>query len=106
MSPLDHAVGHHRRYARSDLEALFHTADLSKGRITPWGWPFGRLYDRWIQVPALTVRSEQTRSHLARLGRSRWMHRFWHLLFAVDARLASFAGERGSGWVAVVRKPR
>lgn len=106
LDAFDRAVGHHRRYDRASLRAGIEAADLSLLRLEPWGWPFGRLYDRWMQRPALRApRGTRRRRAMGWLGRSRPVHRAWRWLFGLDEGLAGLAGERGSGWRALAERP-
>lgn len=100
--PADRAAGHRRRYDRAGLAALLAGAGLGVERLAGWGFPFGRLYDRWVQRPALAARGGRGGALLARAGHWRPLDGAWRALFAVDERLP--AGERGSGWLAVARK--
>jgi len=104
FGPGDRRAGHRRRYDRDGLTSLLRGAGLEPSYVRGWGFPFGRLYDRWVQRPALASRGPWTRSALAALGGSRAAHWLWSRLFALDAHVRP--GERGSGWLAVARKPR
>jgi SAM-dependent methyltransferase len=111
MGAADRAAGHARRYDRAMLVALIEDAGLRVELLRGWGFPFGRLYDRWVQRPALAARglgggpAGPLAGGIARLGRARWMIALWRGLFVVDERLAGVgaghAGSWGSGWVAV-----
>jgi len=103
MGPIDHLAGHVRRYDRVPLARRVTDAGLTVTTLAGWGFPFGRLYDRWVQRPALLRRPGRARRAIGWLGRRRWVVAAWHAMFAVDARLP--AGERGSGWLLVARKP-
>ena len=123
-------------------------AGLGVERLTGWGFPFGRLYDAFVQRPALAVLRRRAgepsnlqpgaqsdgqsdgqsggglrrksrasmRAQIAwavrRLARLRAIDIVWQALFAIDARVAASAGQRGrreargSGWDAVGRKAR
>jgi len=105
---LDRDVGHMRRYEAGSLEASMARAGLDVERLTAWGVPFGRLYDRAVQRPALRSRG-RARGVAARLGRSPAIDRIWRGLFAVDARLEGLVARvpwlraRASGLLAVGR---
>ena len=105
LDAFDRAFGHHRRYDRASLRAGIEAAGLTLLRLEPWGWPFGRLYDRWVQRPALQAPQGARRLAMGWLGRWRPVHRAWRLLFGLDERLAGLAGERGSGWLALAERP-
>ncbi|MEO8082757.1 MAG: glycosyltransferase [Ardenticatenales bacterium] len=51
----DRAAGHVRRYEAATLERLLSGAGFAVERLAPWGFPFGRGYDRWVQGPGLAV---------------------------------------------------
>ncbi|MBK6767636.1 MAG: glycosyltransferase [Ardenticatenales bacterium] len=144
----DRAAGHRRRYDAAALERLLGDAGLGVERLTGWGFPFGRLYDAFVQRPALAVLRRRAgepsnlqpgaqsdgqsdgqsggglrrksrasmRAQIAwavrRLARLRAIDIVWQALFAIDARVAASAGQRGrreargSGWDAVGRKAR
>lgn len=109
MSAADRAAGHVRRYDRAGLAGLIENAGLHVVQLRGWGFPFGRLYDRWVQRPALAARGRRgggaLGSGIAWLGRAQGVVALWWRLFALDERLAAIRGvsekEWGSGWVAV-----
>lgn len=105
MGSSDRSVGHHRRYDRAMLRALLEGAGLEIDSIRAWGWPFGRVYDRSVQGPALRARVGRWAPILARLGRGGVLAAVWRWLFAIDEVLAPLAGEGGSGWLALGRRP-
>jgi len=101
--PPDRAAGHRRRYDRAGLSGLLAGAGLRIESLRSWGFPFGRLYDRWVQRPALAARGTSQGRWWTRLARNRWIRGFWLALFALDERMV--AGDHGSGWIAVARRP-
>jgi SAM-dependent methyltransferase len=105
LGPLDRAVGHVRRYDRTDLQALLAAAHIPIRDLRPWGFPFGRLYDRWVQSPALSTSSPRARRLWARLGRSAPIDRCFRLLFALDLPLSRLAPASGSGWLVLGHAP-
>ncbi len=116
MGAGDYAAGHVRRYDRAMLGALIEGAGLRVELLRGWGFPFGRVYDRWVQRPALEIQRRRGNGDavavvaggIGRLGRAAWMVALWRGLFAMDEGVARVgagpAGEHGSGWVAVGRK--
>ena len=106
LGPVDRAVGHERRYDEACLRSLLADAGLAVVSLRPWGFPFGRLYDRWVQGPALTTASPAGRRFWARLGRSAAIDRCFRLLFTLDLPLSRLAPESGSGWLALAIAPR
>ena len=131
LGAADVAVGHVRRYEYDRLAALLQGAGLDLITLRPWGFPFGRIYDRWIQRPALAWLGERTAIGQARrpqslglpglwglwmvwLGKLASADPFWRFLFEVDEVVArTLVAKRpslarrpwGSGWLAVARKP-
>ncbi len=104
FGPGDAAAGHARRYDRPALLRLAAHAGLAVETARGWGFPFGRLYDRWVQRPALATRGAAARRRLARLGRWRWLAGPWRLAFSIDEVVPQ--GCHGSGWLLVARKRR
>lgn len=109
----DRAAGHRRRYDAASLDRLLAEAGLCRERLAGWGFPFGRVYDRLVQRPALALAGRRARRP-ARWIRAAagwgWLDAVWRGLFAVDGRLAAWAGRRGrplpgSGLDAVARRP-
>lgn len=102
MGALDRAIGHWRRYDRRGVSDLLVGAGLQVERLRGWGWPFGRLYDRLVQRPALAAGGGGLGRGLAWLGRQSAAAAIWRHAFGLDWRWD--AGEQGSGWLAVGRK--
>lgn len=104
---LDRAVGHVRRYDRSGIERVLRDAGFSVDRSIGLGVPFGRLYDRIAQRPALTtaLRVPRTVSLLSRLARSEVLSAIPRALFALDSRFEGSIASLGrmdwmaSGWM-------
>lgn len=105
LGRLDRAVGHERRYDGAGLRSLLAAAGIVVQDLQPWGFPFGRLYDRWVQGPALTAANPRARRLWARLGRSAVIDRCVRLLFALDQPLSRLAPEAGSGWLVLGHAP-
>ena len=103
LGPTDHAVGHVRRYDRGDLARPVTKAGFELEILRGWGFPFGRIYDRLVLRPAVGARGSEAGRWLGWLGQRPLVRRAWGLLFAADERLP--AGSRGSGWLAVARRP-
>lgn len=103
FGPPDMAAGHRRRYGAADLERLMAAAGLHTRALRTYGFPFGRLYDRIVQRPAMSARRSRLSGLVAWLGRNRFLDRLWRALFGLDDRLPT-AGE-GSGWMVVARRP-
>jgi len=99
----DAAVGHHRRYDRADLVALVRGAALDLAVVRGWGFPIGRAYDRLILRPALENRYGSPASGPGVRALRGWLTRAFAGLFALEERVP--AGDLGSGWLAVARKP-
>jgi SAM-dependent methyltransferase len=99
--PLDRAVGHRRRYAKHDLRRLLAEAGMACEQLAGWGFPIGRLYDRWIQRPGLLAPGA-LRSSAAAVASGRWLHRVGGWVFAVDDLFPQ--GSNAAGWIAVARK--
>jgi glycosyltransferase involved in cell wall biosynthesis/SAM-dependent methyltransferase len=106
MGRSDRAAGHHRRYSHAALWSLLDGAGLETRSIRAWGWPFGRIYDRSVQGPALRAQGGPWSPIWARLGKNGVLAAVWRRLFAIDEVLAPWAGESGSGWLALCRKPQ
>lgn len=113
FGPADRAAGHRRRYDAAGVERLLHAGGLDVERLTASGWPFGRIYERCVQRPALALsrdRAGVVATLVRRAGRWRWVDRVWRGLFALDARVAARRGRGrwpvGSGWEAVGRRRR
>ena len=103
LGPVDRAIGHHRRYDEAGLRSLLAGAGFDITLLRPWGFPFGRLYDRWVQEPILMDSAPARRRLWARLGRAAVVDRFFRLLFNLDRPLSRLAPESGSGWMASAR---
>lgn len=99
---LDRAVGHWRRYDRARLRGVLQGAGFGVETLYGWGWPFGRIYDWVVQRPALAA-GPRGRRVLGGLGGLAPVSVVWRALFAIDDTVA--AGDRGSGLLAVARKP-
>ncbi len=99
---LDRAVGHLRRYDRARLRGVLEGAGFGVETLYGWGWPFGRIYDSVVQRPALAA-GPRGRRVLEGMGDLAPVSVVWRALFAIDDRVA--AGDRGSGLLAVARKP-
>jgi hypothetical protein len=67
-----------------------------------WGFPFGRVYDRLVQRPVLAA-GPGLRAVATAASRRPAVSRAWLALFALDEHLR--AGDRGSGWLIVGRRP-
>ncbi len=102
LGPVDRAAGHWRRYDGAALVELLTGAGLHVEELTGWGWPFGRIYDRMVQRPALAARGSTLGGWLSWAGRRPAMVAVWRWLFDLESHWD--AGERGSGWLAVGRK--
>lgn len=103
LGTVDRAIGHHRRYDEAGLRSLLAGAGFDITLLRSWGFPFGRLYDRWVQGPALMDSAPARRRLWSRLGRSALVDRFFRLLFNLDLPLSRLAPESGSGWMASAR---
>lgn len=103
LSALDRQVGHRRRYDAAALSGLAAAADLRVERLQPWGFPFGRVYDRWVQAPALRRQAPAARRLLARLARLGPVDRLWQTLFRLDLSLGSLAPRAAGGWLVLGR---
>ncbi len=103
LSALDRQVGHRRRYDAAALRALAVAAELPVQRLQPWGFPFGRIYDRWVQRPALRRQAPAARRLWVRLARLGPVDRFWQALFRLDLSLASLAPRAAGGWLVLGR---
>jgi SAM-dependent methyltransferase len=99
---IDRMVGHVRRYDRSGVLRLLGEGDFVPCVLRGWGFPFGRLYDRFAQRPALRARQSGAAPLVWWLARSRAIHALWRALFSVDERID--AGGQGSGWLIVARR--
>lgn len=100
--PLDRAAGHQRRYDRARLRKVLEGPGLSVELLRGWGFPFGRVYDRCFQRPAL-LRQHRPSGRLFRaLARRAWVHRLWWSLFDLDEQVE--AGDRGAGLIALARR--
>lgn len=118
----DRAAGHERRYDAPRLERLLGDAGFEVERLAPWGFPFGRLYDRWVQGPGLAVMrraaggggdvgvgiaSQPAARHAERrfartlraMADWRAVDGAWRWLFALDERVARRLEARGRRWV-------
>ncbi len=104
LDDFDRAVGHHRRYGREMLRDRIESAGFESRRLEAWGWPFGRLYDRLVQRPALRLPDGSRRRMVGRVGALGAVHGIWRRLFAIDERLSGRAGERGSGWLVLAER--
>jgi hypothetical protein len=84
---LDRWAGHTRRYDLADLEALVRGAGFCVLRLHHWGFPFGLLYERWVQRPVLAwqARAGAASAAALRLGRAALVNRALGALFALDA---------------------
>jgi 2-polyprenyl-3-methyl-5-hydroxy-6-metoxy-1,4-benzoquinol methylase len=102
FSQTDAAAGHVRRYDRAGLAHLLAAAGLVAITVRGWGWPFGRLYDRVCQRPALRARSTPLRGPVSCVGRVAPVAVLWRALFAVDDRFD--AGDHGSGLLAEAQR--
>ncbi len=102
LGPGDLAAGHVRRYDRAGLARLAGAAGLRLVTLRGWGFPFGRIYDRWVQRPALAARRRAARRLLAHLARAQMVAGLWRRAFDADERVP--AGRLGSGWLLVARK--
>lgn len=49
----DDWAGHVRRYTESELRARFEAQGFQVQRLFRWGFPFVRLYHRWVYLPML-----------------------------------------------------
>lgn len=98
MNAFDRRIGHRRRYSRRQLAGTLMAAGLTVESINGWGWPVGRLYDRFVQRPALGSRRLRQRFEAARS--LRWSP--IQAMFAFEGRWDS--RDAGSGLVAVCRK--
>ena len=76
-----------RRYDLADLGALVRGAGFHILRLHHWGFPFGLLYERWVQRPVLARQAHRGAASAAalRLGRSALVNRVLGALFAIDA---------------------
>lgn len=101
---LDRAAGHQRRYDRARLRKVLEGSGLSVELLRGWGFPSGRVYDRWIQRPALLGQHLPSGSLVRWLARRGWVDRFWQALFDLDERVE--AGDRGAGLIALARRTR
>ena len=106
FGPSDRAAGHERRYNASGLRSLLVDTGFQAVDLQPWGFPFGRLYDRWVQGPALATTAPAKRRLWARLGGHAGVDRLFRLLFALDLPLSRLAPEAGSGWLALAARPQ
>ena len=102
FSALDREADHKRRYSKTALEALIIESGFESHRIAGWGWPFGRLYDRWIMRPAHGMKESVLKRPLKRMGQAKLMHRLWETLFDLCTRFEQ--GEKSSGWMAIAQK--
>jgi SAM-dependent methyltransferase len=50
---LDRWAGHARRYEPAQLAARLAAGGFAVERLVRWGFPFGWLYERWVQRPVL-----------------------------------------------------
>lgn len=99
---VDRRAGHVRRYDKAALGRLITATGLTIEVLRGWGFPFGRLYDRWVQRPALAARGARSRAALRRIGAAHGVAGLWWRLFDLDEHIP--AGSRGSGWLLVARK--
>lgn len=99
----DRAADHLRRYDRADVAGLLTAADLRIVTLRGWGFPFGRVYDRLVLAPAQAARGRPSGQRLARIGRWPLVSAVWRALFTLDERVP--ADGRGSGWLALARRP-
>jgi len=69
-----------------------------------WGFPFGLLYERWVQRPVLARQAYRGAASAAalRLGRAGLVHRALGALFALDAACDKLPW--GPGLVLVARR--
>lgn len=119
----DRWAGHHRRYDRADLVSRVAAAGLEVERAAYWGFPFMRLYQRFVQRPAIRATSCRGAGsrHAGRvlqaggafpaavdtalgLGRSGPVVATLGALFRLDR--IDERSRRGAGLILVARKPR
>jgi SAM-dependent methyltransferase len=101
---LDRWAGHARRYDLADLGTLVRGAGFCILRLHHWGFPFGLLYERWVQRPVLARHARRGVASAAalRLGRAALVNRGLGTLFAVDAACDTLPW--GPGLVLVARR--
>jgi 2-polyprenyl-3-methyl-5-hydroxy-6-metoxy-1,4-benzoquinol methylase len=99
---------HRRRYARSELTALFEDASMSVTKARFWGFPIVLVYDTLVILPMnkrrarRAVQDDAALRSVARAGRSRMLVRLVRAIFSLD-RLFSFI-PFGPGLLLVARK--
>lgn len=103
FGPWDVAVGHFRRYERSQLAAVMTAAGLEEVEIEPWGFPLG-LLSEWVRhrlAPDHEGLDDQERT--LKSGRLLQPSQVQSGVFRAAAKLVSplqRATDRGIGWVA------
>lgn len=99
LTDIDRRAGHRRRYGGAQLTGRARAAGLVVLSLLPWGFPFGRIYDRLVQGPALRAQAPAARRLWAGLAGLRVVDAFWRVLFRLDLGLGRLAPEEGSGWL-------
>lgn len=103
LTDIDRRAGHRRRYGGAELVGRARAAGLAVDTLLPWGFPFGRFYDRCVQGPALRARAPAARNLAAGLAALRIVDALWQWLFRLDLRLGGLAPQQGSGWLLEAR---
>lgn len=98
----DRLAGHYRRYDRSQLIQLASLAGLEIQTLRGWGFPFGRLYERWVQHSVLRLKGQPIVGFLAERVTETPPLRWVEGLFRLEARWP--AGALGCGWLLVARR--
>ncbi len=99
---------HRRRYARSQLTALFENASMTIRKASFWGFPIVLVYDTLVILPMnkrrsrRSVQDDPALRSVARAGRSRMLVNAVRAIFSID-RLFSFV-PFGPGLLLVARK--
>jgi SAM-dependent methyltransferase len=101
---LDRWAGHARRYEPAALAARLAAGGFTVERLVRWGFPFGLLYERWVQRPVLRRYAHGAAVGTARrLGRSPATRRLLAALFRLDERFVSVPWGPGLLVIAVRR---
>jgi SAM-dependent methyltransferase len=106
-SKSDDYYEHRRRYARTQLTALFDGFDIVKAKF--WGFPIVLAYDTVFLLPMnkrrarRAVAEDAALQSVARVGRARWLVGIVRAVFSID-RLFGWI-PFGPGLLLVARKP-